>query len=72
MPLLWVVPLALYLLSFALPFGFPMRWVRPVLPFLAVLALVPIARVVTSTGKIALPSRLVYLMPAFFTICCFD
>ena len=68
-PLLWVVPLALYLLSFALPFGFPMRWVRPVLPFLAVVALVPIARVVTSTGKIALPSRLVYLMPAFFTIC---
>ena len=63
------MPLALYLLSFALPFGLSMRQLRWALPFLAVLALAPIARVVTSTGKIALSTRLVVLMPAFFAIC---
>ena len=52
-----------------MPFGLPMRLIRPALPFVAVLALVPIARVVTSSGKIALPMRLVVLMPAFFVIC---
>jgi hypothetical protein len=67
-PLLWVVPLALYLLSFALPFGLPMRRLRLVLPFLAVLALVPIERVVTATSM-PLPTRFVLLMPAFFAIC---
>jgi SAM-dependent methyltransferase len=68
-PLLWVVPLALYLLSFALPFGIEMRRLRLFLPFVAVLALGPIAYTVTASGRIALPARLGLLMPAFFAIC---
>jgi hypothetical protein len=68
-PLLWVVPLALYLLSFALPFGLAMRRIRLVLPFLAVLALVPIAHVVTASGKTPLPMRLGLLVLPFFAIC---
>ena len=67
-PLLWVVPLALYLGSFAVPFGLAMPRLRLVLPFLAVLALVPIAYVETVT-RVALPTRLGLLMPAFFVIC---
>lgn len=68
-PLLWVVPLALYLASFALPFGLTLRRLRPFLPFAAVLALAPIAYVVTTTAKVALPARLGLLMPSFFAIC---
>ena len=68
-PLLWVVPLALYLASFALPFGLPLGRLRPLLPFLAVAALPPIAYVVTTTAKITLPVRLALLMPAFFAVC---
>src|SRR5262249_12294852 len=67
-PLLWIVPLALYLLSFALPFGWSMRWPRLVLPFLAVAALWPIVHVVT-TIRVSIPMRLLLLMPAFFVIC---
>ena len=67
-PFLWIVPLALYLLSFALPFGLPMRWLRWFLPFLAVLALWPIAYVETAT-RVAILTRLALLMPAFFVIC---
>lgn len=68
-PLLWVVPLALYLLSFALPFGVEMRRVRLFLPFLAVVALPPIAYVVTTAGKTALSTRLGLLVLPFFAIC---
>ena len=68
-PLLWVVPLALYLLSFALPFGLEMRRVRLFLPFVAVLALAPITYVVTTAGKMTLSTRLGLLMPPFFAIC---
>src|SRR5262249_55715961 len=68
-PLLWVVPLGLYLLSFALPFGLSMRRLRLVLPFLAVLTLVPIAHVLTVTGKTALAMRLALLILPFFAIC---
>jgi len=68
-PLLWVVPLGLYLLSFALPFGLSMRRLRLVLPFLAVLTLVPIAHVLTVTGKTALSMRLALLILPFFAIC---
>ncbi len=68
-PLLWVVPLALYLLSFALPFGVEMRRLRLFLPFVAVLALGPIVYAVTTSRTMALPARLGLLMPAFFTVC---
>src|SRR5262245_24714564 len=67
-PFLWIVPLALYLLSFALPFGWSMRWPRLVLPFLAVAALWPIVHVVT-TIRVSIPMRLLLLMPPFFVIC---
>jgi hypothetical protein len=67
-PFLWIVPLALYLLSFALPFGWSMRWPRLLLPFLAVAALWPIVHVVTAT-RVPITTRLMLLMPAFFVIC---
>lgn len=68
-PLLWVGPLGLYLLSFALPFGLALRRLRLVLPFVAVLALLPIAHVMSRSGTTGLTTRLGLLVLPFFAIC---
>jgi hypothetical protein len=64
-----VGPLGLYLLSFALPFGLALRRLRLVLPFVAVLALLPIVHVMTRSGTTGLTTRLGLLVLPFFAIC---
>lgn len=68
-PFLWVLPLALYLLSFVLCFELPRAPWRPIASFLFILSLVPLMIVLREAARLRAPFQVAAFSVTLFSAC---